>query len=98
MKILAESEAEDGEKGLVFFCPGCKYYHSFRIAPGSKPGVPVWTWNGSMDKPTFSPSLLVNGMTEQRCHSFVNDGRIQYLGDCWHELRGQTVDIPELDW
>ena len=31
-----------------------------------------------------------------RCHSFVTDGRIQFLGDCTHALVGQTVDLP--DW
>lgn len=30
------------------------------------------------------------------CHSFVTDGRIQYLGDCTHSLANQTVDLP--DW
>ena len=30
------------------------------------------------------------------CHSFVTDGRIQFLGDCTHELAGQTVDLPML--
>lgn len=30
------------------------------------------------------------------CHSFVTDGRIQFLSDCTHELAGQTVDLP--DW
>lgn len=29
------------------------------------------------------------------CHSFVTAGRIQFLGDCTHELRGQTVDLRE---
>lgn len=29
------------------------------------------------------------------CHSFVTDGRIQFLGDCTHALAGQTVPIPE---
>lgn len=33
----------------------------------------------------------------RRCHSFVTDGRIQFLSDCAHELAGQTVDLPELD-
>ncbi len=28
------------------------------------------------------------------CHSFVVDGRIQFLSDCTHELAGQTVDLP----
>lgn len=27
------------------------------------------------------------------CHSFVTDGKIQFLGDCTHELAGQTVDL-----
>ena len=30
------------------------------------------------------------------CHSFIRDGQIQFLGDCTHELAGQTVDLPEL--
>lgn len=27
------------------------------------------------------------------CHSFVTDGSIQYLGDCTHDLAGQTVPM-----
>lgn len=30
------------------------------------------------------------------CHSYVRDGRIQFLGDCTHALAGQTVDLTEL--
>ena len=30
------------------------------------------------------------------CHSFVTDGRIQFLADCTHELAGQTVDMVPL--
>ena len=29
------------------------------------------------------------------CHSFVNDGKIQFLGDCTHHLANQTVALPE---
>ena len=29
------------------------------------------------------------------CHSFIRDGRIQFLGDCTHHLAGQTVDLPD---
>lgn len=28
------------------------------------------------------------------CHSFVRDGRINFLGDSTHSLAGQTVDLP----
>jgi hypothetical protein len=31
----------------------------------------------------------------RRCHSFITDGRIQFLDDCSHELKGQTVEIPD---
>lgn len=77
---------------LVFHCPGCRCSHSFTVAP--LPGPPLWTWNGSMDRPTFSPSLLYS--ESPRCHSFVRDGRIEYLSDSEHALAGQTVDLP--DW
>lgn len=29
-----------------------------------------------------------------RCHSFVRDGRIEFLSDSTHTLAGQTVDLP----
>ena len=31
------------------------------------------------------------------CHSFVTDGRVQFLGDCTHALANQTVDLPPWD-
>lgn len=98
VKILAQEKMVDGGKGLVFFCPGCKFYHSFTIELGSDKNKPLWTWNEDLEKPTFSPSLLVNGTTDMRCHSYVRDGKIEYLSDCWHESRGQTVDMQEIDW
>lgn len=32
---------------------------------------------------------------EKVCHSFVTDGRIQFLADCTHDLAGLTVDLPD---
>lgn len=82
-----------GGKMYVFHCPGCGYSHPFEVECAER----GWTWNGSMDKPTFSPSLLVwENRPESRCHSFVRDGQIQFLSDCHHSLAGKTVDIP--DW
>lgn len=31
------------------------------------------------------------------CHSFVRDGKIQFLGDCTHELKNQTVELPIIE-
>jgi len=62
---------------------------------------PVWGWNGSMDSPTFTPSIFVNrgevNPTAPACHSFVTDGKIQFLGDCSHSMAGTTVEIPDWD-
>ena len=82
-----------GGKVYLFHCPGCGNSHPFEVECAER----GWTWNGSMDRPTFTPSLLCNpGLPENRCHSFVTDGRIQFLSDCHHALAGQTVDLP--DW
>lgn len=32
----------------------------------------------------------------QRCHTFITDGKVQFLSDCTHALAGQTLDLPEL--
>ena len=31
------------------------------------------------------------------CHSYVRDGRIEFLPDCTHALTGQTVELQEID-
>jgi len=83
---------------LVFHCPGCGFDHPFHIDGSKHPRGQSWKWNGSMDKPTFTPSLLINkSHPQQICHSYVTDGKIQFLGDCFHSLKGQTVEIPEYE-
>jgi hypothetical protein len=33
------------------------------------------------------------------CHTFIKAGMIEFLGDCTHKLKGQTVPLPPLpDW
>ena len=88
-----------GRSGVWFECPGCECLHRINVI--EQPDLPCWEWNGSLDRPTISPSILVNGRAEAfnpavpRCHSFVEDGRIRFLTDCTHGLAGQTVDLPE---
>lgn len=31
------------------------------------------------------------------CHSFVREGKIQFLNDCTHKLAGQTVELPNIE-
>jgi hypothetical protein len=91
---------EHGNRGLHFHCLGCGNAHGIFIEGCD---VPIWTWNGSMETPSFQPSILVQGYLGEKdgtdmfgvCHSYVTDGKIQFLNDCFHELKGQTVDLPD---
>ena len=85
------------DHSLLFHCPGCGHAHSYRIKPDpDNAQAPVWTWNQSMEQPTFRASLLnqapyPDGM--RICHLYVTDGKIEYLNDCTHELAGQTIEM-----
>lgn len=86
---------------FLFECPACKYCHAFYTENGPLNDAGVmqnWTYNGNADKPTISPSLNVNAKNDAtRCHSFINDGMITFLGDCYHALKNTTVEIPDWD-
>lgn len=87
---IAENETENR---LVFFCPGCKCGH-FIISKGPK------AWNvidADTSTPSITPSILTghDNFTKERCHSFITKGNIQFLDDCYHELKGQTVPLPD---
>lgn len=76
---------------MLIFCPGCECGHGYDAR---------WQFNGDFEHPTFTPSYVVrsgNALGDTVCHSFVTDGKIQFLGDCTHALAGQTVDLPDFD-
>ena len=99
MNVSTLFEEDSGKfKSVMFDCPGCKLSHSvFYERPAESPR-PIWTWNGSLEKPTFSPSVNVRWHKTNHpptiCHSFVRDGNIEFLYDCTHELAGKTVPLP----
>jgi hypothetical protein len=73
-----------------------------RIIPvqvkGPRKGLPNWTWNGDVDKPTLKPSIRsFISPKEIRCHSSVSDGQVQFLSDCTHEFAGQTLDLLDVE-
>lgn len=102
------AKLKQSHNAVTFKCPGCGDHHTVN--------TDRWTWNGSLDKPTFQPSLLVRaghhapswkdgdscwckhdyGFACYVCHSFITDGRIQFLSDCTHDLKGQTVELPDV--
>ena len=102
----------------MFHCPGCNEDHAITVGVSDISG-PVWSFNGDVARPTFSPSILMSAplweppvnasnwaewsrapweqkQVDHICHSFVIDGRIQFLSDCTHALAGHTVELP--DW
>ena len=120
MKLSPVTEqGSDKVLGYMFECPGCGQSHAMWTNNSNKKCN--WQFNGNMEKPSFTPSLLVNyhtypsgqvwptdeerdrmmkgeklTMTPGTCHSYITDGRIQFLGDCTHKLANQTVELPEV--
>ena len=81
---------EDGT-GHLLFCPGCKCGHMYDSR---------WTFNGNVDSPTFSPSMLVHHHRHGEdivCHSFTTDGKMQFLSDSTHKLSGKTVELKDFE-
>jgi hypothetical protein len=83
---------EDGNKS--FWCPGCERYH----------GIDPKKWKITVVEglPTVQPSILGEYYNwkykkEIRCHSYIKNGKIQYLGDCGHNLKNRTVNMKELE-
>lgn len=118
--VWSIANAKEGDLDTLFWCPGCKCPH--RVVTK---GPSAWRWNGDRVKPTFEPSILVQGsefteLGKQQykewletktqlpvgfkfdsaktvCHSFVREGKIQFLSDCSHTLAGTTVELAP-DW
>lgn len=76
--------------GYRFHCPGCECSHIFYTK-----GNVIWSFNGDLNNPTFSPSLLNTYEPGKVCHLFVSAGKIQFLNDSFHNLKGQTIDMIE---
>lgn len=94
---------------LKFMCPGCAFGFAtgLHILPVNTSNTsPSWNWDGNLEAPTLSPSILTHGvkapngdMIAPRCHSYLRAGVFQFLGDCEHELVNQHVPMPDLpDW
>jgi hypothetical protein len=110
MARASEGRTADGSRLIHFRCPGCDDFHQITVGtwtfnddlerPTFTPSVLTGgvQWDTEL-YPHFQkrkdrhPNVAVGDRIV--CHSFVTDGRIQFLGDCTHVLAGQTVDLPE---
>jgi hypothetical protein len=67
------------------------------IRKGTRAGTGCWSWNGDTEKPTIKPSVSTTNGRNTKCHSFINDGKIQFLADSTHEFAGQTLDLLDVE-
>lgn len=76
--ILRDAEDAGGGKYLTFWCPGCAMAHQVKVV-----GSGSWGWNGNVDKPTFTPSVLVQGVAPM-----TDEQRAAYM-------RGEGLPTPQ---
>ena len=109
-KYLRDYTSGDGwtGEGFTHWCPACEERHAFAVSKAFNNGA-RWTFDGNFDAPTFAPSMNIRtgprptvpagrpdvGQIDV-CHYFLRAGKIQYLSDCTHALKGQTVELPKM--
>lgn len=91
---------------LLFCCPGCAESDGnvglHMLPVNTSETSPAWTFDGDLDAPTVSPSILTRtgpADAQSVCHSFLRAGVFEFLGDCTHSMAGQQIPMPELpEW
>lgn len=83
----------NGEESLLFWCEGCKFFHSFLIKTRSDYKGPIWKHDGNYENPTFTPSLVIDANGPNRCHLTITNGIITYLEDSKHKLAGTNIEM-----
>ena len=79
----------------MFYITGCERGHRFDDK--------TWKFNDDVENPTLEPSYLTGfpdkegrSLVVLRCHSFIKNGKIQFLSDCFHGLKNKTVALPNI--
>ena len=53
-KLRKWVNSDNGDEGLTYFCQGCDSSHAIQTK-----GAGAWGWNGDVEKPVFTPSVLL---------------------------------------
>lgn len=86
---------QEGEV-LYVWCPACDDLHGLPVRGTLEP---KWDWDGMMNSPTLTPSILTTRSDGYRCHSYLQGGVWRYLDDCTHLLAGRSAPMTPLpDW
>lgn len=105
MKVAKSKYGQDDS--VSFECPGCKREHNLPINRWSfngdyeKPTLSPSILATGKEWPTDEEcDRILNGeeveLKKIVCHSFVTDGKIQFLGDCTHDMKNTTVELKDL--
>jgi Family of unknown function (DUF6527) len=93
----------------AIFCPACKTGHGLCVGNSKPPNwtfngdfdkptfTPSLLITGVQNATEEEWERIERGEKVERrplvCHSFITDGKIEFLDDCTHELRGKTVPL-----
>lgn len=93
----------NGDRAALW-CPACDNLHVISLGargwgiqreytdrPTITPSIKVGGVQWPTDSAFHKPKHHVEPGQSIVCHSFVTDGSWQFLGDCTHDLAGQTV-------
>lgn len=93
-------ESRPAYRHVLTYCPGCKAAHPFTVevydgytGRQNRQPEPVWDWDGNLESPTFSPSML--------CYSSVHLCPEDYVhieectGECDHRGHGLAWKFPD---
>lgn len=90
-------------RGCWVFCPGCQMSHVFDVVgeDGSQPDHQPWQWDGNMEQPTFSPSMLAYNSVHLCPPSYVHHEVCTDRENCGRSahliLNADGKDVPPSD-
>lgn len=99
------SKLRSVQGGIMHWCPGCEQAHVIYCNRAEKPS---WTWNGDINRPTCTPSVLCftthdeegeklpNNARRTLCHYFLTDGNLVFCSDSPHAFVGKTIPLPDI--
>jgi hypothetical protein len=80
-----------GQDRYFHWCPACQRMH---------PLPDAWSYNGDLEKPTFTPSFKHNFTLDNGdkavCHYILTDGMLTFCADSTHALASKTVPMQPL--
>src|SRR5579872_3315764 len=109
VKPCKDSTSGKPNGNYYFRCPATGKQYEVSTKHAWKANQIVYGFNGNLEAPTFSHSILIvngqligNGEPVNTNDATVNnfaivDGNIRYFENCTHALKGKTVPLPDLN-